>query len=91
MQRKKEKIEDLLDGLKFEYIQYKECKLNSSDIKSLAYIQGYCVALENILKVYFDVPFREIFEIKNTILGDIVFDRVELPQIIDKFEFQYIN
>ncbi|EDZ63308.1 hypothetical protein SMGD1_2057 [Sulfurimonas gotlandica GD1] len=72
--------EDLLDSLKFSYIQYKACTSNDNAVNT-AYTQGYCIALEDILEVHFGVTPNKIIEIRKSILGDNPLGRMytEIP------------
>lgn len=79
--------EDLLDSLKFSYLEYKECKNNDNSINT-AYKQGYCIALEDILEVSFGVPTLKIIEIRKSILGDVTLDMIHTCDILDIVEIE---
>lgn len=74
--------EDLLDSLKFSYLEYKECKSKDNRVNT-AYKQGYCIALEDILEVSFKVPSHKIIEMRKLILGDVTLDRIHTCNISD--------
>lgn len=78
-------VKDLLDGLKFSYLQYKASKSSGSTV-NIAYTQGYCIALEDILEVHFGVTTNKIREIKKDILGNISLDRIHTQSPVDFIE-----
>ena len=61
--------EDLLDSLKFSYIQYKS-SVKENNIVNIAYTQGYSIALEDIL-VYFGITNITKEEVRKDFLEDI--------------------
>ena len=60
---------DLLDSMKFSYIQYK-ASVKANNIVNIAYAQGYSIALEDIL-VYFGITNKTIEELRKDFLEDI--------------------
>jgi hypothetical protein len=76
---------DLLDSLKFSYLQHKACK-NDGNTVNIAYSQGYCIAIEDILASHFGVTTNKIAEIRKFILGDISLGRIHTEIPIDFLE-----
>lgn len=75
-------VNDLLDSLKFSYLQYRVSK-NAGYTVNIAYTQGYCIALEDILEVHFGVTSNKIKEIRKDILGDIFLGRMHTESPMD--------
>lgn len=63
--------EELLESLKYGYIEYKQCVSSGSDEIDLAHVKGYCVTLEQILSAYGGVTSDEMMRIKRPIIGDV--------------------
>ena len=64
-------IEDLLEGLKSGYQEYKESVENGSDEVDLAHVKGFCTTIEQILSLYGKVSVETMMEIKRPIIGNI--------------------
>ena len=63
--------EELLESLRFGYIEYKECVSKGNDEEDLSHIKGYCTTLEQILSGYGDVTKEQILNIKKPIIGNV--------------------
>jgi len=83
----KNAIDDLLDSLKFSYIEYIQCKTDEYNPNNLAYFKGYCIVLEDILVSTWNVKEEHIKEIRSSILGDTILERVTRENMMLDIEY----
>lgn len=69
--------DDLLDSLKFSYIQYKQ-SINDNNPVKVTYTQGYSIALEDILNAYYGVQDETIEELRKDFLGETPLERIHV-------------
>lgn len=63
--------EELLESLKYGYIEYKESVADGAGEVDLAHIKGFCTTIEQILAVYGGVTLEEMMKIKRPIIGEV--------------------
>ena len=72
---------ELLESLKYGYLEYKEGIANGDSEVDLAHVKGFCTTIEQILSVYGDVTTQEIRAIKRPIIGEISLRRKKKPKV----------
>jgi hypothetical protein len=63
--------DELLESLKYGYIEYRDCLASGSDEIDLAHVKGYCTTIEQILSAYGNVSSEEMLKIKKPIIGTV--------------------
>ena len=63
--------DELLESLKYGYMEYRDCLANGSDEVDLAHIKGYCTTIEQILNAYGGVSSDEMMKIKKPLIGEV--------------------
>jgi hypothetical protein len=69
--------DELLESLKYGYMEYRDCLANGSDEIDLAHIKGYCTTIEQILNAYGGVSSDEMMKIKKPLIGEVSLRRVK--------------
>ena len=63
--------DELLESLKYGYIEYRDCIANGSDEVDLAHVKGHCTTIEQLLNAYGGVSSEEMMKIKRPIVGEV--------------------
>jgi hypothetical protein len=63
--------DELLESLKYGYMEYRDCLANGSDEVDLAHIKGYCTTIEQILNAYGGISSDEMMKIKKPLIGEV--------------------
>ena len=63
--------EELLESLKYGYMEYKEGIAHGDSEVDLAHIKGFCTTIEQILSAYGNVTLEEMMAIKRPIIGEV--------------------
>ena len=81
--------EELLESLKYGYIEYKNGVANGDSEIDLAHVKGFCTTIEQILSAYGNVTLDEMLEIKRPIIGEVSLRRKKETKVTTSTEVDY--